>query len=195
MKLLHIVENWSQSLRQCWIAGVPRWRRHGSGTQASGQLSFEDNVSLDQNEPDDKRQREEQGQGWIRLCGLDITWQQPKCCVTASGEEKKYCACAHTHLVPHMRNPVTAACHSFGLETIFKDYLSTRHQFARKKQVYINWEDVWLANWKNATKRWEFRRKEVLCKDRDKKIREKKNIMDIFVNPLFLNYFFQKCIS
>ena len=104
MKLLHIVENWSQSLRQCWIAGVPRWRRHGSGTQASGQLSFEDNVSLDQNEPDDKIQREEQGQGWIKLCGLDITWQQPKCCVTASGEEKKYRACAQTSCAAHAQS-------------------------------------------------------------------------------------------
>ena len=104
MKLLHIVENWSQSMRQCWIAGVPRWRRHGSETQASGQLSSEDNVSLDQKEPNDKRQREEQGQGWIRLCGLVIAWQQPNCCVTASGEEKKYCACAHTSCPAHAQS-------------------------------------------------------------------------------------------
>ena len=61
-------------------------------------------------------------------------------------ERRRSIAPAHTRLVPHMRNPVTAACHSFGLETIFKDYLSTRHQFARKRQIYINWEDVGLAN-------------------------------------------------
>ena len=87
MKLLHIVENLSQSLRQCWIAGVPRWRRHGSGTQASGQLSFEDNVSLDQIEPNDKRQREEQGQGWIRLCGYCLTAAQVLCHGEWRGEE------------------------------------------------------------------------------------------------------------
>ena len=61
-------------------------------------------IMLDQNEPNDKRQREEQGQGWIRLCGLVIAWQQPNCCVTASGEEKKYCACAHTSCPAHAQS-------------------------------------------------------------------------------------------
>ena len=107
-------------------------------------------------------------------------------------ERRRSIAPAHTHLVPHMRNPVTAACHSFGLETIFKDYLSTRHQFAWKRQTYINWEDVGLANWKNPTKRWEFRRKEVLWKDRNKKIREKRIYWTFFVSPLLPNHFLPK---
>merc|ERR1712012_1004098 len=66
---------------------VPRWRRHGSGTQASGQLSFEDNVSLDQKKPNDKRQREEQGQGLMRLRGYCLTAAQVLCHGEWRGEE------------------------------------------------------------------------------------------------------------